>query len=338
LEYCTSRWRSGAGVIGEIVPGERINAKLMPSDQAYDWRLTYDPSGGEGHGLVTLTLGEFTGSCRLSRQERADGASFTHFGLLPVLKAWDDPGEAWLSEVSVNGQRFDLSSDPNWEGVNNRRVYETKNIRPRFDFGWSPTQFAGGKGAGELGGLIFRGDCREPHRMGAYGDRLSPLSLKNKLYARGRLSVLRAVSDSTASIGFYHSKTSLGPNPAQNQSIPLDYLGINIEGPSSEGFFFYPVYRVHGDNSKAYDRGMGPMLQIYPDRQAHDWELVYDPDGANGRGLIKVTLDGQSCTLELAAEDKKVGATFDRFGICTPWIDGNSVTAYFDDLEYTAEP
>jgi hypothetical protein len=338
LEYCTSRWRSGAGVIGEIVPGERINAKLMPSDQAYDWRLAYDPSGGEGHGLVTLTLGEFTGSCRLSRQERADGASFTHFGLLPVLKAWDDPGEAWLSEVSVNGQRFDLSTDPNWEGVNNRRVYETKNIRPRFDFGWSPTQFAGGKGAGELGGLIFRGDCREPHRMGAYGDRLSPLSLKNKLYARGRLSVLRAVSDSTASIGFYHSKTSLGPNPAQNQSIPLDYLGINIEGPSSEGFFFYPVYRVHGDNSKAYDRGMGPMLQIYPDRQAHDWELVYDPDGANGRGLIKVTLDGQSCTLELAAEDKKVGATFDRFGICTPWIDGNSVTAYFDDLEYTAEP
>jgi hypothetical protein len=31
----------------------------------------------------------------------------------------------------------------------------------------------------------------------------------------------------------------------------MDYLGINIEGPSSEGFFFYPVYRVHGEIAKA---------------------------------------------------------------------------------------
>jgi hypothetical protein len=116
----------------------------------------------------------------------------------------------------------------------------------------------------------------------------------------------------------------------------MDYLGINIEGPSSEGFFFYPVYRAHGDVARAYDRGMGEVLRIYPDRKVHDWELVYDPAGANGNGEITVSLDGQSCKLKLEPAAKAEGASFDRFGICTPWIDGNSVTVYFDDLQYTA--
>jgi hypothetical protein len=48
-----------------------------------------------------------------------------------------------------------------------------------------------------------------------------------------------------------------------------------------------------------------------------------------------VTLDDKSCVLKIPASVKKSGASFDRFGICTPWIDGNSVTAWFDDLDYT---
>jgi len=122
----------------------------------------------------------------------------------------------------------------------------------------------------------------------------------------------RGVTDSTAAIGFYHSKFSLSENSAQDQAIPMDFFGINIEGPSSEGFF-------------------------YPDGKSHDWVLRYEPAGANGKGQITVTLDRQSCALELAAAAKGIGASFDRFGICTPWIDGNSVTAFFDDLEYTCD-
>ena len=141
--------------------------------------------------------------------------------------------------------------------------------------------------------------------------------------------------DSTASIGFYNSTSSLAQNPAQNQSIPMDYLGVNIEGPSSEGFFFYPVYRVHGEIAGAYNCRVGGALRIHPDGKAHAWVLSYDPSGANGRGRISVALDGQSCVLELASGAGAAGASFNRFGICTPWIDGNSVTAYFDDLEYT---
>ena len=171
--------------------------------------------------------------------------------------------------------------------------------------------------------------------MAAYGDRLATLTLESKLEARGKVAVLRAISDSTASIGYYHSKHSMRSNPSQNQSIPKDYVGINIEGPSGEGFFFYPVYRTHSDEGIALGSNGGMSPRIHPDRKVHDWFLRYDPGGANGNGQIIVGLDDQTCSLALAPGHKAVGATFDRFGICTPWIDGNSVTVFFDDLTYT---
>ena len=240
--------------------------------------------------------------------------------------------------MTVNGKRFDFREDPRWDERNNRRTYETTNVRPRFDFGWSPTHWAGGKAAGELGGLIFRGDCREPHRMAAYGDRLSTLTLNTPLYARGKVSMIRGVTDSTATIGFYNSTWSLRSNAKQDQAIPMDCLGINIEGPSSEGFFFYPVYRVHGETAGALGGSSGKAPRIYPDRTVHDWMLKYDPAGAGGRGQITVRLDNHSCTLALEPGAKAIGASFDRFGICTPWIDGNSVTVFFDDIQYTCCP
>ena len=323
-------------MIGKIVRGERIEANAIPSGQVYEWHFEYDPKANEGGGIITLKFDNQIATCKLVKEHRADGAIFTHFGLMPVLKSWDDPSEVWIDDLTINGTRFDFTKNPAWDELNNRRKYETTNVRPRFDFGWSPTHFAGGLAAGELGGLIFRGDCREPQRLAAYGDRISPLTLKSRIYARGKVSMLRGVSDSTASIGFYNSVSSLRTNPAQDQAIPMDYLGINIEGPSSEGFYFYPVYRVHGDLAKAYQVRAGRALRIYPDRKSHDWELNYDPMAANGRGQISVSLDAQSCTLDFEPDPKTIGASFDRFGICTPWIDGNSVTVYFDDLKYTS--
>ena len=148
-------------MIGQIAPGKRIVQKAMPSGQVYNWELVYDPNGGEGSGLLTLRLNDQTATCKISKEHREDSATFTHFGLLPVLKAWDNPGEVWIAEVKINSKGFDFATDPGWDQFNNRRTYQTINTRPRFDFGWSPTHYAGGKAGGELGGLIFRGDCRD---------------------------------------------------------------------------------------------------------------------------------------------------------------------------------
>jgi hypothetical protein len=337
VEYCTGRWRCEAGVIGQITRGQRIEAREIPCGRVYRWQLSYDPKGAGGDGLLSFTLGDQTATCPVVKAHRTDGTVFTHFGLLPVLKSWDSAGEVWIDDLTINAERFDFTADPKWDARNNRRTYETTNLRPRFDFGFSPTHWAGGKAAGELGGLIFRGDCRYPQSMAAFGSRLSTLTLNKPLYARGKVCMIRGVTDSTASIGFYHSTWSLRSNPAQDQSIPMDYLGINIEGPSSEGFFFYPVYRVHGQIAGALGGGSGKAPRIFPDRRPHDWSLKYDPAGAGGRGQITVSLDGQSCTLDLEPGGKQIGASFDRFGICTPWIDGNSVTVFFDDLQYSGE-
>src|SRR6185436_19100332 len=162
FEYCTSRWRANAGVIGEIVPGERISAASVPCGKPSQWKMVYDPKGADGKGLITFTLNNTTATCQVEGDHRRDGATFTHFGLLPVMKTWDGGGEIWIDDVKVNGTSFDFSKDPAWEAFNNRKTYITKDTRPRFDFGWSATRYAGGKESGELGGLIFRGDCREP--------------------------------------------------------------------------------------------------------------------------------------------------------------------------------
>jgi hypothetical protein len=337
FEYCTSRWRAGAGVIGEIVPGQRITPVEVPGGKPHQWKMQYDPKGASGRGALTFTLNGVTATCEIEPAHRADGITVTHFGFLPVMKAWDGAGEIWIDDVTVNGEAFDFASDPKWDAFQNRRTYVSADTRPKFDFGWSATDFAGGKQAGELGGLIFRGDCRETARMACYGDRLAALTLEKPLEARGKLAVLRAISDSTASIGFYHSQHSMQKNPAQNQSIPMDYLGVNIEGPSSEAFFFYPVFRAHGQDGVALGWDGGKAPRICPDRKVHNWFLRYDPEGANGNGQITIGLDDKTCTLDLPPGHKAAGANFDRFGICTPWIDGNSVKVYFDDLTYTAE-
>ena len=334
LEYCSSKWRAEAGVIGEIIRGERLRQTEIPANKSYDWKFNYAPPTADAKAAFTFTLGQWTARCEIIPEHFADGATFTHFGLLPIPKTWDSPGAAYIDDVTINGATFDFSTDPKWDSLNNRRYYMTADTRPRFDFGYSRTHYADGLNPGEIGGLIFRGDCREPARLAAYGDRLEPLNLTNHLRASGKVVVLRAISDATASIGFYNSEHSLKANPSQKESIPSDYIGINIEGPSSEGFFFYPVYRMHGEASRALGANGNKSPRIYPNGKPHQWTLFYDALSSK----ITVTLDNQTCTLEIDPEHKKLGATFNRFGLCTPWIDGNSVTAFFDDLTYTYAP
>jgi hypothetical protein len=339
VEYCTGKWRAGADSPGGFatVPDKagRVALRGFKYDVPHEWSIKYDPNGNRGAGSVTVTVGGETAVCHLDRGHKADGATFDRFGLLPVLKSADGGGEVWLDDVTVNGAADDFARDPGWEGVNNRKEYVTAEVRPRFDFGYTATRHAGGKAAGELGGLVFRGDCREPGKLAAYGDRLATLTLDRPLKASGRIALRRGVSDSTTLLGFYHSADSLAANPSQSSGFPKSFLGIAVEGPSSEGFLVYPAYRVRGDG-QGYANGPD-RPHILPDGTGHDWSLVYDPAAAGGRGRITVTLDGKAVALDLEAGARTAGTKFDRFGLVTTWIDGNAQRVYFDDLTYTCE-
>jgi hypothetical protein len=332
LEYATSKWRAGGDYFGAVDPatGKKPIKGIPSGNVAHKWSLKYDPHGNNGEGSITLTLDGETITQNLGPGHKADGATFNRFGLLNVMKSADTGGNIYLDDVTVNGETEHFDKDPQWEGRHNRRTYTTSDVRPRFDFGYSPTHYAGGKAAGEIGGLIFRGDCRYPDRLAYYGDRLNTLTLEKPLKASGKVCLRRGVTDSTVLIGFFHSTDSMTVNPSQESGFPKNFLGVAIEGPSREGFFFYPLYRVNG-NGQSHAADKSPPY-IYPDGQPHDWTLDYSPAG-NGR--ITVTLDGKSVSLDLREGHKAVGARFDRFGFVTTWIDGNGQRVYLDDLSYT---
>jgi hypothetical protein len=279
------------------------------------------------------TLDDQMAICYLEPGHQGDGAIFNRFGLLTVMKHADEGGEVWLDDVTVNGQREHFNRDPGWDSRRNRRTYTTSDVRPRFDFGFSPTHFAQGKAPGELGGLVFRGDGRYPDKIACYGDHLSLLTLSRPLKARGKVCLRRAVSDSTTLIGFFHSSDSTRVEDSQSSALPENFLGVAVEGPSREGFFFYPAYRLKGGGEDT-SRGPDPP-RIYPDGSAHDWSLEYTPPSAGERGQVVVTLDGESSALALDADPTSAQVRFDRFGIITTRIDGNGQTIYFDDLSYT---
>ena len=123
-------------------------------------------------------------------------------------------------------------------------------------------------------------------------------------------------------------------NASQENGLPLSFLGISTDGPSREGFYFAPAYRV---KSGAKGKASGESPRIYPDGKVHDWTLDYSPTAADGKGQITLTLGKQSVQLVLGKGSRASGAKFNRFGLITTWVDGNSQTIYFDDLAYTCK-
>ena len=333
LDYGTGLWRAGGGSFGGEAP-------IPTGTNDYPFSLNYDPNGAGGRGTVTATLGTYTTVMTLDAGHKADGATFNRFGLLNVMKSADDPGTIWLDDVTINGEAHPFDSDPAWDQRNNRTNYTSTNVRPRFNFGYSPgSNFAGGQ-RGEIGGDTFRGDSRVEFngtRMAYYGARLTEtLSLNHPLHAEGKVAFRRGVSDSTTLIGFFHSTASMRSNNSQESATPENFVGAAIEGPSAEGFYLYPTYGLDQESVRASGgRGTPTPPYIYPDGVSRQWTLDYSPEGNGGTGSITVTLGGQAVTLNLDAGHKQIGAWFNRFGMITTHIDGSGQTVYFDDLTYT---
>ena len=337
VEYTTSRWRAGGdnpggfGQVRDTATGRSRLKGFASGAKAHWWSLRYDPGGNGGTGSIAVTLDDETAICHLDPGHKADGATFNRFGLLNVLKSADTGGEVWLDEVTVNGQRESFDHDPSWEEFQNRRTYVTEIVRPRFDFGYGSTRHAGGQAPGEVGGLVFRGDGRYTNLMAFYGDRLEALTLAKPLKASGKVSLRRAVSDSDVLIGFFHSEHSLDSGGSDAIGTPRDFLGVAIGGPSREGFFFAPAYRLHNTAMKTSERGP----YIYPNGVSHDWTLHYSPAAGDRDGSITVTLDCERASLALPREHQAICAHFNRFGLITTQTDGNGQHIYFDDLTYT---
>lgn len=324
-EYGTRNWLSGGAGCFEGERYQTTPTKPFRADgSVHEWTLTYDPEGAGGRGELTFVLDGTRYVLALAPGHRADGATFDRFGILNQMTTGSGM-EAYFDDLVLDGNRLELDREPRWEGRGNQGSAEDRLVRPFHQFGYSRTKHAGG-GAGEVGGLIWRDE-----RPAYYADRVGSLGLEDELSASGRLVFTGAGSDSGVYLGWFDAATKQAKAVPEHQERQKNLLAILIEGPSRVGHYFRPAYATRAGEGAARDTG--PLIR--PDGRVHRWSLRYSPTGANGRGQITATLDGQARTLDLQPGHRGAGATFDRFGFCNVQSGGHYVEVYVDDLQYT---
>ena len=296
----------------------------------YHWKLDYDPAANESKGQIHFTIksesekpDDFEGKAftiNLPADFKKQGTAFDHFGLINVTRP-GGPLTIYFGDVEVDGKPQDFSRDPDWDHSGNRGTYQPKEVAGVHDFGFSATNHAG-SAAGEAGGLVWR----SPYAY--YADRVGPLTFNEPLEARGRFVLESGAPDSGLLFGWFNSKE----RPANDKEplIGRNFIGISIGGPTRIGHYFLPAFAT-ADGERGHIKA-GPILKP---GKACEWTLAYDPAANEGHGQMRVTLCGESVTMDLKAGARPKEAVLDRFGIFCIGTGGGQVKVYFDDLQYT---
>jgi hypothetical protein len=226
----------------------------------------------------------------------------------------------YFDDLHYLGRAQDFAEDPKWDAAGNRKTYQSKDAAGAHDFGFTPTNHAGGR-AGEVGGTFWRSG-----KYAYYADKVGPLSLADRLEASGKVMLQSGAPDSDMFLGWFNSANKDEP-PTQAGH----FLGVHVGGPTRVGHYFHPSLATAKGT-----RAQAPAGPVLVPGKVHDWSLVYDPAAEGGTGAVTVTLDKESVTLPLKKGVKAQGASFDRFGLFTSNIGGQIVRIYLDDLKYTA--
>jgi hypothetical protein len=347
VRLITGHNQSCGTFVTPFLPGKYRLTPIRNDGTRYRWTLDYDPAAAGGRGQFRFTLhgdapkpGEFSNAdipeshkaearrrfpevtaftVDLPEGFRQQGTTFDHFGLMNMMKP-GGPMSIYFADLHFLGRAPEFSKDPNWDEAGNRATYRAKDVGGAHDFGFSPTNYAGGK-AGELGGTFWRSG-----KYAYYADKVGPLSLDDRLEARGKVVLKSGAPDSDMFLGWFNSANKDEP-PARAGH----FLGVHVGGPTRVGHYFQPsLTTATGAKAQA---AAGPILTP---GTVYDWSLVYDPAAEAGNGAVTVTLGMESVTLPLRKGQKAQGARFDRFGVLTPSVGGQIVRVYFDDLKYTA--
>src|SRR5205807_10544089 len=98
---------------------------------------------------------------------------------------------------------------------------------------------------------------------------------------------------------------------------------------------------------KTKEKGKGRKFRptsIRNDGTRYTWHMEYDPQANDGNGQMQFTIRSNSSapeefeekkfTVNLPKGYKEQGTVFERFGLMNSIKAGNSLTIYFDDLQY----
>jgi hypothetical protein len=351
VRLITGRNQSCGTFITPYIPGKFRPTPIRNDGTRYTWRLDYDPAAADGRGRFTFTIHgeaptpeEFgtadlpesykrearsrfpittTFSVDLPEGYRQQGTTFDHFGLMNMMK----PGgrmTIYFDDLEYLGRSQGFSEDPHWDASSNRVTYRATDVGGAHNFGFSNTNHAGGK-PGEIGGTFWRTD-----NWGYYADNVGPLSLDDRLEAKGKVVLAVGAPDADMCFGWFRSD---GGGAAPNKAG--SFLGIKVGGPTRVGHYFLPAFAVNEQVRGLPDQG--PVMER---GKAYEWSLVYDPAANDGQGAITATLGNESATHNLKQRQraKAKEARLDRFGMFSIGPGGQIVKLYLDDLQYTASP
>lgn len=351
VRLITGQNQSCGTFITPFIPGKFRPTPIRSDGTRYTWKLDYDPQAAEGRGRFTFSfrslgnkpeelaaenlpadlpatyrqeaLSRFPNTAEFSVDLPAgykqQGTVFDHFGLMNMMKA-GGAMNIYFDDLEYIGRSENFTADPSWDSSRNRLSYQATDVGGAHRFGFSETNYSGGK-PGEIGGTFWRSG-----EYGYYADRVGPLSLDDRLEARGKVVLRVGAPDSDMYLGWFNSANKESPSDAG------DFLGVHVGGPTRVGHYFQPALAT-GKRTKAHAE-KGPVL--VPGK-SYDWSLVYDPTANDGQGAIEVTLGDELVTLAFKPGWKAEGGRFDRFGMFTSNIGGQVVKIYLDDLKYTAD-
>lgn len=327
IEYGTRHWLTAAQGLFEGAYQTTKTKPFAADGTVHEWTMNYDPAGNDNNGLFTFTLDGNEYLLPLAPGHKADGAKFNRFGLFNHMITGQGM-EVYFDDVVLDGEVEGFARDPKWDARGNKVSFAENVIRPMHNFGHGPTAHAGGH-KGEVGGIMWRDE-----KPAYYADQVGPFTLDDELFASGKLAFTAAGSDSGLYLGFFDATSKKNKTVPEHEERQKNMLAIAIEGPSRIGHYFRPaVFNSVGGGMSKSD---GPIIR--PDGEVHEWSLHYSPTAAGGNGQITVKFDENTQTLDLKPEDRKRGATFDRFGFFNMQTGGHYVFLYADDLSYAKTP
>lgn len=235
----------------------------------------------------------------------------------------------YISNLTINNKKIDLSQDPYWQGLNNKVTFTERDFHSRHNYGYSQTNWAGER-PGEIGGRFWGTEVIDP-LQGFYAAEIGKLTLEDTISFSGKICFTEGAVDGRMLIGYFNKKEKMASVKGEYQgNPPHQYLGLEIMDQTRVGYNFTAVCSPRQDIST---EKRGPI--IIPDRIARSFSFKYEPDkGEFGR--ITVTLSDDKFSYNLTDEQRRAGSKFDHFGLLNPRKGGKYVDVYIDDLTYSS--
>ena len=203
-----------------------------------------------------------------------------------------------------------------------------RDFHARHNYGYSQTNWAG-KNIGEIGGRFWGTEIEDP-LYSYYAVDIGKLTLEDPIRFSGSISFVEGFVDGRMLFGYFNKNEYIKDVDGEYKGDPPpQFLGIEVLDQTRYGYNFSAVCSPHKNIATAQ---RGPIY--IPDRIRRPFTFDYDPNKGD-YGRITVTLDKESFEVELTAEQRKRGSTFDHFGLLNPRKGGKSVDVYIDDIKYS---